>query len=554
MRPARRSSAAAPSASGWPDDRAEAPGLVTADATSSGRRAYVFYATSDLYGVAVLVFVQRLRQLGLAADADVVVLHLALSDHLLARLRAMRIVTRRAPTPELVRDRSCRGCLVKLEVFGLTDYDRVVYVDADALPLRSLDHLLGIPFAEPLAAPIAYWLPQPWWASHLLVVKPSANLWRRLHRHVASAAARGVHDMDIVNVELGGEIHALPGETACLNTEWEDAGRPGAFGDPVATYARASVAHFSALGKPWSHTPANARRLRPNAHPLFHQLWETWWETREAIFRDGRPTAWGQETETARVPPRGRPVPRDSGAPLPGERTENGRVEGAPLAPGAPQAPTAARPESSPAVSLTVRRAYEFHLWFAETFQHRLGVRYRTFFEALMLALARNAATIVETGTARYPENWEFDGLSTMVFGAFAERYGATLWTCDVLPAHIAIARDLTAPLAARIEYVVSDSVEFLGRFRGPIDLLYLDAVDLDADAPHVARDHALREGQAALHALHERSIVLIDDCNTPGGGKGDALVPFLLCQGWRVARRGYQTLLTRSPRGLGGL
>jgi predicted O-methyltransferase YrrM len=433
----------------------------------------------------------------------------------------MRIVTQRAPTPELVRDRSCRGCLVKLEVFGLTDYDRVVYVDADALPLRSLDHLLGIPFAEPLAAPIAYWLPQPWWGSHLLVVKPSANLWRRLHRHVASAAARGVHDMDIVNVELGGEIHALPGETACLNTEWEDAGRPGAFGDPVATYARASVAHFSALSKPWSHTPANARRLRPNAHSLFHQLWETWWETREAIFRDGRPTAWGQETETARVPPRGRPVPRDSGAPLPVERTESGRVEGAPLAPGAPQAPTATRPESSPAVSLTVRRAYEFHLWFAETFQHRLGVRYRTFFETLMLALARNATTIVETGTARYPENWEFDGLSTMVFGAFAERYGATLWTCDVLPAHIAVASDLTAPLAARIKYVVSDSVEFLGRFRGPIDVLYLDAVDLDADAPHVARDHALREGQAALHALHERSIVLIDDCNTPGGGKG---------------------------------
>jgi predicted O-methyltransferase YrrM len=169
-----------------------------------------------------------------------------------------------------------------------------------------------------------------------------------------------------------------------------------------------------------------------------------------------------------------------------------------------------------------------------------------------MLGLSRNATNTVETGTLRLPDNWEFDGQSTWVLGAFAQRYGCKLWTCDVVESHIRIARDLTAPFAPQIEYVVSDSVEFLRRFPEPIDLLYLDAVDFDASAPGAAQDHALREGQAALHALHDNSIVLIDDCAAPHGGKGGGLVPFLLGQGWRVVRRRYQVLLTRNA--VGGL
>jgi predicted O-methyltransferase YrrM len=170
-----------------------------------------------------------------------------------------------------------------------------------------------------------------------------------------------------------------------------------------------------------------------------------------------------------------------------------------------------------------------------------------------MLALSRGASTIVETGTTRVPDNWAFDGQSTRVFGAFAERYGYALWTCDVDPVHISVARGLTASLAARIEYVVGDSVKFLQRFSDPIDLLYLDAVDFDERAPRAAQDHALREGQAALHVLHDDSLVLIDDCGITGGGKGALLVPFLVDQGWRVVRRGYQTLLSRSPSAFGG-
>jgi len=46
---------------------------------SMGRRAYVFYATDRTYAIAVLVFVKRLRQLGIGAGIEVVAPHLPLN-------------------------------------------------------------------------------------------------------------------------------------------------------------------------------------------------------------------------------------------------------------------------------------------------------------------------------------------------------------------------------------------------------------------------------------------------------------------------------------------
>jgi lipopolysaccharide biosynthesis glycosyltransferase len=173
-----------------------------------------------------------------------------------------------------------------LRLFELTDYDRVVYVDADALPLKSLDSLFTLPFDEPLAAPRAYWLAQPFWSSHLLLVKPSAELWNRVNRHFRSARENRYYDMDIINVEFGAEIRTLPADLTCLDSEWEDARRKGFFADPLEAYSRASVIHFSVLGKPWSYAPDEVRRRRPRAHPIFYQIRETWWRTREEIFKE----------------------------------------------------------------------------------------------------------------------------------------------------------------------------------------------------------------------------------------------------------------------------
>jgi alpha-N-acetylglucosamine transferase len=267
-----------------------AGGVKFETSVAPNRFAYAFYATSDTYAVAVLVFVHLLRQLGIREDADVVVLHLPVSRHLVNAMRKMGIQTRLV-TPL----RNARGayhhCFVKLRIFELSEYERVVYADADAMPLKTLDALFTLPGDEPIAAPPAYWLPQPFRSSHLLVVKPSADLWNRVSARFAPAARDQHYDMDIVNREFGGEIRTLPADLTCIDSEWEDARRAGYFADAADAYRRVSVVHFTALGKPWSYPLDQVRRLRPHAHAPFYDLRHAWWQTREQIFRTGSPLA-----------------------------------------------------------------------------------------------------------------------------------------------------------------------------------------------------------------------------------------------------------------------
>ncbi len=46
------------------------------------------------------------------------------------------------------------------------------------------------------------------------------------------------------------------------------------------------------------------------------------------------------------------------------------------------------------------------------------------------------------------------------------------------------------------------------------------------------------------LRHLHEQSVILIDDCGLPHGGKGKLAIEFLKDQGWILLKEGYQTLL----------
>jgi spermidine synthase len=91
------------------------------------------------------------------------------------------------------------------------------------------------------------------------------------------------------------------------------------------------------------------------------------------------------------------------------------------------------------------------------------------------------------------------------------------------------------------------DSVAFLASFKDQIDVLYLDS--LDTTEPGHA-EHALKELEAALPRLHERSIVVVDDSPWRAGaftGKGARVAPWLLQRGWRVGYAGYQVLLWKA-------
>jgi hypothetical protein len=248
--------------------------------------AYAFYATDNTYAIAAMVCATLLRKAG--ASADFVLVHLPLSAFVMGRLRQMGFRTLLAASLDRSPGWYYRDCFVKLQMFHLIDYARVIYLDVDAVPLKSLDDLFKLPLGAPLAAPVAYWLPQPYWSSHLLVVAPSNELWKRVRQRLERTPTDRRYDMNVINAEFGSEIYSLPPKLTLLNSKWEDRRRPHALGEPAEAFRNVSLIHFTALGKPWSYTPHRVRRLRPNAHPEFYRIWELWWEAQAQVLQERR--------------------------------------------------------------------------------------------------------------------------------------------------------------------------------------------------------------------------------------------------------------------------
>jgi alpha-N-acetylglucosamine transferase len=260
--------------------------MVVKQKISRNRFAYTFYATDDAYAIAVLVVVKQLQKLGTRDDVEFVLLHLSISNYILSKMHEMGITTQKVNPLRYTYGTYYRDCLIKLKIFQLTQYDRVIFLDADSIPLKNIDELFTLPFTEDIAAPQAHFLQTPLVTSLLLVVKPSIKLWNRVEKHFESAFEKKYYDMDIINLEFKDEIYLIPDEYACLNSEWADRDTKFYFGEPEKSYEKIKIVHFSDLGKPWFYHPKKVRRFRPNAHPIYYDLWEKWWAIRSEILKE----------------------------------------------------------------------------------------------------------------------------------------------------------------------------------------------------------------------------------------------------------------------------
>ncbi len=176
--------------------------------------------------------------------------------------------------------------------------------------------------------------------------------------------------------------------------------------------------------------------------------------------------------------------------------------------------------------------------------------RYKTFHSALKLMKKRNVQTIVETGTERWQDSnycFDGDGGSTIIFANWAKDNGAKMFSVDIDPTHIKYAANNTKEYVDNLSLVLSDSVAFLQNFPTKIDFLYLDSYDYDEKNPDPAQQHCLREIIAAEDKLSPDSIIMIDDCNIPGGGKGYLAIQYLLSRGWFLYKNFHQVILINS-------
>lgn len=184
--------------------------------------------------------------------------------------------------------------------------------------------------------------------------------------------------------------------------------------------------------------------------------------------------------------------------------------------------------------------------------RYNFGKRRNTLREVLRLLEERRATTLLETGVARMGlEKSKGDGASTIVFGIWAKQHGAHLYSVDIDPEATERAGGAVDKmgLADHITLVTSDSVAYLDEFTDAIDFLYLDSYDYhktDTSIQQASQDHHLQEIKAIEGCLHEDTVILIDDCDMPNGGKGKLVIERLTTQGWKVHMSEYQVILVR--------
>lgn len=175
-----------------------------------------------------------------------------------------------------------------------------------------------------------------------------------------------------------------------------------------------------------------------------------------------------------------------------------------------------------------------------------------TFQKTLELLKKRNVKTIIETGTSRAGlKGTKGDGAATIVFGKWALENNAKFYSVDISEESVkGSSEELKKQgLENVVSVILSDSLTFLENFKEKVDFLYLDSYDYshtDVEIQRKSQEHHLKEFQLIEDKLHEDTIVLIDDCRLPNGGKGKTVIEYMQQKGWKIILNEYQVLLVK--------
>ena len=168
---------------------------------------------------------------------------------------------------------------------------------------------------------------------------------------------------------------------------------------------------------------------------------------------------------------------------------------------------------------------------FNKDYYFKLGKRRDTFqkiFEYLG-SLNKKDVTILETGIARQENNWQGDGMSTLMFDKYINSVGGNFTSIDINPSNINFAKSNVSP---KSNLICSDSVIKLHEISRDenfpmIDVLYLDSFDLDFNNPTPSSFHHMKELLAIFPKIKKGTLIVVDD-NFDGKGKGQMIKDFM--------------------------
>jgi tetratricopeptide (TPR) repeat protein len=216
-------------------------------------------------------------------------------------------------------------------------------------------------------------------------------------------------------------------------------------------------------------------------------------------------------------------------------------------------------------------RSQEFWSWYDDFAAPRLKARAPTFRKMFEhLDSFDRPVHIVETGCVDdstwgddWDGNWLNNGCSTLLFDRYAHDHpGSTVRSVDIVPKRVRFAQGL---VNGSCEIVCGDSVKVMADWaqdhRRDIDLVYLDASDLEWNHPVPSAQHHLNELTAIMPALTPKSMVAVDDSPATMddipflqiGGKGEFVARYAFSVGADLEFLEYQagwTNLTGTPSG----
>lgn len=182
-------------------------------------------------------------------------------------------------------------------------------------------------------------------------------------------------------------------------------------------------------------------------------------------------------------------------------------------------------------------------------FRYDFRKRRNTYKRVLTLLEDTNSKILIETGTSREGlKGAKSNGAATIVYGKWAKLNNAHLYSVDISEKSIRVAnQEITKQqLSDNVTLHLMDSVEFLNKFEQKVDFLYLDSYDYSSDKEIqlLSQKHHLDEFKAIEDKLHKNTIVLIDDCDLEGGGKGKLVIEYMKEKDWVIEMEAYQVLL----------
>ncbi|KAG8927928.1 glycogenin glucosyltransferase [Tulasnella sp. 418] len=269
-----------------------------------GRHAYVTLLTSDEYLPGALTLAAAIRETHDGSNPPYIVCIATPHTLDVASLRELRRAFELVVAVEpLVHDGvgldllgrpDLHSVLTKLHVFRLTQFDKIIFLDADVLPVRSLASLFDLPH-EFSAVPDVGW--PDIFNSGVMVLTPGEDKFDQLINLVQSKGSWDGGDQGVLNEWRGPNWNRL---SFTYNTT------------PTAAYTYApayerfgstiNAIHFIGANKPWSGLPwrgprSNNQSTAPLSQPLpqqsygYSDLVERWYDVYDRNYRPtGLPT------------------------------------------------------------------------------------------------------------------------------------------------------------------------------------------------------------------------------------------------------------------------